>query len=53
MLVDTSGLLCFLHRDEPEHPRAVQILTNIATEKTVRTSFFVGFRYAQPNLQLK
>jgi predicted nucleic acid-binding protein len=28
MLVDTSGLLCFLHRDEPEHPRAVQILTN-------------------------
>lgn len=28
MLVDTSGLLCFLHRDEPEHPVAVQILTN-------------------------
>lgn len=26
MLLDTSGLLCYLHRDEPQHQAAVQLL---------------------------
>lgn len=26
MLLDTSGLLCFLHRDEPQHAVAVELL---------------------------
>ena len=26
MLLDTSGLLCFLHQDEPHHLRAVELL---------------------------
>ena len=26
MLLDTSGLLCFLHQDEPQHLRAVELL---------------------------
>lgn len=25
MLLDTSGLLCFYHRDEPQHPEAVRL----------------------------
>lgn len=25
MLLDTSGLLCFLHQDEPQHARAVEL----------------------------
>lgn len=28
MLLDTSGLLCYLHRDEPEHQKAVQLLND-------------------------
>lgn len=28
MLLDTSGLLCYLHRDEPEHQKAVQLLNS-------------------------
>lgn len=28
MLLDTSGLLCFLHRDEPQHKKAVDLLAN-------------------------
>ncbi|MBD2579618.1 PIN domain-containing protein [Oscillatoria sp. FACHB-1406] len=26
MLLDTSGLLCYLHRDEPQHEKAVQLI---------------------------
>lgn len=26
MLLDTSGLLCYLHRDEPQHEKAVQLV---------------------------
>lgn len=26
MLLDTSGLLCYLHRDEPQHEEAVQFI---------------------------
>ena len=26
MLLDTSGLLCYIHRDEPQHQEAVQLL---------------------------
>lgn len=26
MLLDTSGLLCYLHHDEPQHQKAVQLL---------------------------
>ena len=28
MLLDTSGLLCYLHFDEPKHQEAVQFLDN-------------------------
>ena len=28
MLLDTSGLLCFLNQDEPQHPRAVELMKN-------------------------
>lgn len=28
MLVDTSGWLCVLHKDEPEHAEAVKLYTN-------------------------
>ena len=26
MLLDTSGLLCYLHRDEPQHQEAVRLV---------------------------
>ena len=26
MLLDTSGLLCYLHQDEPQHSEAVRLL---------------------------
>lgn len=26
MLLDTSGLLCYIHRDEPQHGKAVQLV---------------------------
>lgn len=26
MLLDTSGLLCYIHRDEPQHEKAVQLV---------------------------
>jgi uncharacterized protein len=28
MLLDTSGLLCFLHKNEPHHERAVELVSN-------------------------
>ncbi|QSJ20542.1 type II toxin-antitoxin system VapC family toxin [Nostoc sp. UHCC 0702] len=28
MLLDTSGLLCFLHKDEPQHEKAVQLIAS-------------------------
>lgn len=28
MLLDTSGLLCYLHQNEPQHQEAVQLLNN-------------------------
>jgi predicted nucleic acid-binding protein len=28
VLLDTSGLLCFLHQDEPQHKKAVDLLAN-------------------------
>ena len=28
MLLDTSGLLCYLHRDEPHHDEAVRAIHN-------------------------
>jgi predicted nucleic acid-binding protein len=33
MLLDTSGLLCFLHKDESQHERAVEL---IATTSRIR-----------------
>ncbi|MDB9525077.1 PIN domain-containing protein [Oscillatoria sp. CS-180] len=27
MLLDTSGLLCYIHRDEPQHQKAVQLMS--------------------------
>jgi predicted nucleic acid-binding protein len=28
VLLDTSGLLCYLHRDEPQHQKAVQLVND-------------------------
>jgi uncharacterized protein len=28
MLLDTSGILCFLHQDEPQHQKAVELITS-------------------------
>lgn len=34
MLLDTSGLLCLLHRDEPQYNDAVRLYTNAAKRFT-------------------
>ncbi len=34
MLVDTSGLLCLLHQDEPQHAEAVQLYNNTSLHLT-------------------
>lgn len=34
MLLDTSGLLCFLHKDELQHERAVELITTSRTRLT-------------------
>lgn len=33
MLLDTSGLFCFLHRNEPHHIKAVQFLNNTSSRR--------------------
>ncbi|MBG1244601.1 type II toxin-antitoxin system VapC family toxin [Nostoc sp. NZL] len=39
MLLDTSGLLCFLHKDEPQHERAVELIST--TSRTRLTHNYV------------
>jgi uncharacterized protein len=39
MLLDTSGLLCFLHQDEPHYKRAVELIA--ATNQTMLTHNYV------------
>ncbi|MFN6487897.1 MULTISPECIES: type II toxin-antitoxin system VapC family toxin [unclassified Nostoc] len=39
MLLDTSGLLCFLHKDEPQHQRAVELI--VTTSRTRLTHNYV------------
>jgi uncharacterized protein len=39
MLLDTSGLLCFLHQDEPQHKRAVELIAT--TSRTMLTHNYV------------
>ncbi|MBP5976848.1 type II toxin-antitoxin system VapC family toxin [Brasilonema sp. CT11] len=39
MLLDTSGLLCFLHKDEPQHKRAVELIAT--TTRTLLTHNYV------------
>lgn len=34
MLIDTSGWLCVLHKDEPEHTEAVELYTNATIRVT-------------------
>ncbi|WP_156820146.1 PIN domain-containing protein [Synechococcus sp. PCC 7336] len=41
MLLDTSGLLCYLHRDEPQHQEAVKLL-NGATNKLLTHSYILA-----------
>lgn len=41
MLLDTSGLLCYLHQDEPQHQKAVQIL-NGAGNKLLTHSYVLA-----------
>ena len=41
MLLDTSGLLCYLHQDEPQHQEAVQIL-NSAGNKLLTHSYVLA-----------
>nr|WP_081431080.1 PIN domain-containing protein [Moorena bouillonii] len=32
MLLDTSGLLCYIHRDEPQHKKAVQLVDDAGSK---------------------
>lgn len=41
MLVDTSGLLCLIHRREPQHERAVSFY-DAATTRVTHNSFSVN-----------
>jgi uncharacterized protein len=34
MFVDTSGLLCYLHRDEPQHGEAVRLMETAESKLT-------------------
>lgn len=41
MLLDTSGLLCYVHRNEPQHQEAVQLL-NSARRKSLTHSYVLA-----------
>ena len=41
VLLDTSGLLCYLHRDEPQHQEAVQ-LVNDASHRCLTHSYVLA-----------
>lgn len=41
MLLDTSGLLCYLHQNEPQHQQAVQLLDS-ANEKLLTHSYVLA-----------
>lgn len=41
MLLDTSGLLCYLHKDEPQHQEAVQLLHS-ASKRLLTHSYILA-----------
>jgi predicted nucleic acid-binding protein len=41
VLLDTSGLLCYLHKDEPQHQQAVQLL-NAANQGLLTHSYILA-----------
>lgn len=41
MLLDTSGLLCYLHQNEPRHQEAVQLL-NSASKKSLTHNYVLA-----------
>ncbi|MBD1859633.1 MULTISPECIES: PIN domain-containing protein [Leptolyngbya] len=41
MLLDTSGLLCYLHQDEPQHPEAVRFL-NSSSQRLLTHSYVLA-----------
>lgn len=41
MLLDTSGLLCYLHQNEPQHQEAVQLLNN-ASQRSLTHSYVLA-----------
>jgi len=41
VLLDTSGLLCYLHQNEPQHQEAVQLL-NGASKKSLTHSYVLA-----------
>lgn len=41
MLLDTSGLLCYLHQNEPQHQEAVQLLDG-ANERLLTHSYILA-----------
>ena len=41
MLLDTSGLLCYLHRDESQHQEAVE-LVNDASNRCLTQSYVLA-----------
>ncbi|NJL51948.1 MAG: type II toxin-antitoxin system VapC family toxin [Hydrococcus sp. SU_1_0] len=41
MLLDTSGLLCYLHQDEPQHQESVQLL-NSANKRSLTHSYVLA-----------
>jgi uncharacterized protein len=38
VLLDTSGLLCYVHRDELQHEKAVQLVNNAASRRLLTHS---------------
>jgi uncharacterized protein len=41
VFLDTSGLLCYLHQNEPQHQEAVQLLNN-ASQKSLTHSYVLA-----------
>jgi uncharacterized protein len=41
VFLDTSGLLCYLHQNEPQHQKAVQLLNN-ASQKSLTHSYVLA-----------
>jgi RNA ligase len=43
VLLDTSGLLCFLHQDEAQHKTAVELISNYKSIEDLSNSVYKEF----------